>query len=77
MARITDATDTWSTAVLLSNDEIWQARAGSVFLTTTATPDAEDGLLIVEGQAVRFSAGQQVAYRRVGPVNTTIVRETV
>lgn len=77
MARITDASDTWSAPVSLPSDEIWQARDGSVYLTTTAAPDPDDGILLLEGSAVLVSAGRAVSYRRAGPIAAVIVREAV
>ncbi len=77
MALITDAATTWSTAITLTSDEIWQTRKGSVFVTTTASPDAEDGIGLHENHAVRFSAGASVRYRKEGVTEAVIVREAV
>jgi len=77
MALITDATTSWSTPVTLTSDEVWQTRDGSVFVTTTATPDAQDGISIFETHAVRFSAGLSVRYRKEGTADAVIVREAV
>lgn len=77
MALISDADVTWSAPITLGADEIWQVRAGRVFVTSTATPDAEDGIELFENQAIRLSAGQTVQYRKLGSVETRIVRETV
>ena len=44
MALITDAATARSAPLTLTTDEIWQARAGSVFVTTTASPATNDGL---------------------------------
>ena len=77
MALITDAAFAWSSPVTLSSDEIWQARSDGVFVTTTATPDADDGLLLLEDSAVQILAGQTVRYRRAGSGAVVIVRETV
>jgi hypothetical protein len=43
MSLIKNITNDWSEPVVLAADEIWQARWGSVFVTTTANPDPEDG----------------------------------
>ena len=77
MALITDATTTWSAPVTLAADEIWQARKGRVFLTTTASPDVDDGIELHEIHAVRLSAGAELRYRREGAGTALIVRETV
>lgn len=77
MALITDAATAWSPAITLTSDEIWQTRKGSVFVTTTASPDAEDGIGLHENHAVRFSAGVSVRYRKDGTTEAVIVREAV
>ena len=78
MALLTDATDTWATPILLNQDEIWQARSGSVYLSTTSNPAADDGFLLMQGQAVRFSAGRSVQYRSTpGAAQSTIAREDI
>ena len=77
MAIITDAAITWSAPITLTSDEIWQTRKGSVFVTTTASPDAEDGLSLHENHAVRFSSGSSVSYRKEGDTAALIVREAV
>ncbi len=77
MALITDAATTWSTAITLTSDEVWQTRKGSIFVSTTATPGAEDGIALHENHAIRFSAGVSVSYRKEGPAAALIVREAV
>ena len=77
MARITDASDLWSTVITLTRNEIWQARNGSFFLTTTTSPEPDDGILLPEGMGIQLTAGQDVQYRRAGPGESTIVREAV
>lgn len=77
MALITDAAFAWSSPVTLGVDEVWQAREGRVFVTTTASPVANDGVLLLETHAVQFSAGQQVRYRKDGNDAALIVREAV
>jgi hypothetical protein len=77
MALILDATTAWSSPVALTGDEIWQARWGSVFLTTTDTPDALDGFSLTQGDAVHFRAGLNVRYRKEGTTDALIVREAV
>jgi len=77
MALITNATTGWSTPVTLSTDEVWQTRKGSVFVTTTASPAAEDGIALHENHAVRFAAGLSVQYRKEGVTEALIVREAV
>lgn len=77
MALITDAATAWSAPLTLTTDEIWQARAGSVFVTTTASPAANDGLGLHETHAVRLPAGATVRYRKEGPTDALIVHEAV
>lgn len=77
MALISDAATGWSTPVTLTTDEIWQTREGSVFVTTTASPAANDGLALHEFHAVQFSAGASVSYRKEGAGTALIVREAI
>lgn len=77
MALITDATTIWSSPVTLTQDEIWQTRKGGVYVTTTASPDADDGLLLREGIGVRLPAGSDVRYRKEGTAEAVIVHEAV
>ena len=77
MALISDAATTWSAAVTLATDEIWQTRKGTVYLTTTATPAADDGILVQENHAVRLPAGATVRYRKVDITEALVVREAV
>lgn len=77
MTLITDAANGWSAPVTLTSAEIWQTRKGSFFLTTTSSPDAEDGIMLNEGNAVQLTAGSVVRYRKAGPGEASIVRETV
>ena len=77
MALISDATTAWSDPVTLTTDEIWQARKGHVYVTTTAVPDAEDGLSLFENHAVQLRAGVTVRYRKAWNTTALIVREQV
>ena len=77
MALITNATTSWSTPVTLTSDEVWQTRKGSIFVTTSTSPDAEDGIGLHENHAVRFSGGVSVRYRKEGTTEAVIVREAV
>ena len=77
MALISDATSLWSAPVTLTVDEVWQTRKGSVFLSTSPSPAAEDGIALHENHAVRFSAGSSVRYRKEGAPEAMIVREAV
>ena len=77
MALIRDADAEWSASVTLDSDEIWQARSGCVFLSTTPSPEPDDGFQLVPGRAVLLSAGRQVSYRTLVPAQTVIVREKV
>ena len=77
MALITDATTTWSSPVTLTQDEIWQARSGTVFVTATPGASADDGLFLREGSATLISAGTELRYRKEGTGSAVIVREAV
>lgn len=77
MALITDAATAWSSPILLNSDEIWQTRKGSVFVTTTAAPAADDGITLYENHAIRLPAGASVSYRKEGSTDALIVREAV
>ena len=77
MALITDAATGWSSPVTLTKDEIWQPRKGAVYVTTTSSPDPEDGLVLHELHAVQFPAGSAVRYRKDGAVIALIVREGI
>lgn len=77
MALITDAATTWSAPVTLTQDEIWQTRSGSVFLTTTPGAAADDGVLLRAGRAILLSAGSELRYRKEGRADALIAREAV
>lgn len=77
MTLITDASTRWSESVTLVTDELWQARKGSVFVTTTTNPSDNDGLSLHENHAVRFPAGATVKYRKEGTTDALIVHEAV
>lgn len=77
MAIITDATLTWSDPVTLGADEIWQSRDNTLYITTTATPDADDGVSLRRNEALHLSAGTVLRYRKSGADAVTFVREVV
>lgn len=77
MALIRDVKNEWSAPVTLTTDEIWQARDGSVFLTTSASPESDDGIGLVMRDGLRLGAGLQVRYRKSGDTAALIVREAV
>lgn len=77
MALITDAATNWSSPVTLTTDEIWQTRKGAVYVTTTSSPDAEDGLALHEFHAVQFTTGSVVRYRKEGACVALIAREGI
>ena len=77
MSLITDAAIAWSDPIVLISAEIWQARKEGAFLTTSASPAADDGLFLREGAAVHLSAGQTVRYRAASARPALIVREAV
>lgn len=77
MALITNAAATWSAPVTLTQDEIWQVRSGTVFVTATPGAAADDGLFLREATAVTISAGTELRYRKEGTTPAVIVREVV
>jgi hypothetical protein len=77
MALIRDANAQWSAPVTLDTDEVWQARSGIVFLTTSSDPDPEDGLSLVLRDGLRLGSGLTVRYRTETDTAALIVREAV
>lgn len=77
MALIRDARNEWSDPVTLQQDEIWQARDGNIFITTTDSPESDDGIALVLRDGVRLGAGLSVRYRKAGETGALIVREAV
>lgn len=77
MALIANAATSWSIPIVLTTDEIWQTRKGSIFVTTTDTPASDDGMALLETHAVRLPAGASVRYRKEGTTEALIVREAV
>lgn len=77
MALISDAATAWSSPTTLNTDEIWQARKGYVFVTTTDSPAPDDGIELFENHAVRLTAGSTVRYRKIGDTEALIVREAL
>ena len=77
MALIRDAKAQWSAPVTLQTEEVWQARSGVVFLTTSAEPEPEDGLALVLRDGLRLGAGVTVRYRTEADTSALIVREVV
>lgn len=77
MALIKNISNNWSDPVVLTADEVWQARWGSVFLTTTASPDPDDGFSLEQGQGVVIRGGARVRFRKEGTVSALIAREVV
>lgn len=77
MALINNATTAWSDPVTLASDEIWQARAGAVFITTTVAPDGNDGIALSLREGIRLPAGTQLRYRKEGPAEALLVREAL
>lgn len=77
MALIRDAKNEWSAPVTLAKDEIWQARDGSIFFTTTPEPESDDGLAMILRDGIRLCAGLSVRYRKEGECAALIAREVV
>ena len=77
MALIRDVKTEWSAPIQLESSEIWQARSGSIFITTTIDPESDDGLTMVLRDGVRLGAGLTVRYRKEGKAVGLIAREVV
>ena len=77
MALITDAATTWSAPVTLTQNEIWQTRSGTVYLTATPGAAPDDGLFLREATAITVSAGTEIRYRKEGTTPTVIVRGVI
>ena len=77
MALIRDARIEWSAPITLEKDEIWQARSGSIFFTTTPEPESDDGLAMVLRDGIRLCAGVSVRYRKEGEGAALIAREVI
>jgi len=77
MSLIRDVRQEWSDTVTLDKDEVWQARSGSVFFTTSPEPESDDGLAMVLRDGIRLCAGLSVRYRKEGEGAALIAREAV
>jgi hypothetical protein len=66
MPLISDAAAGWSDPVTLTADEIWQVRRGVAFLSTAASPGADDGFRLGKGDGVLIRSGKAVRYRAGG-----------
>lgn len=77
MSLIRDVRQEWSDPVVLEKDEIWQARSGSIYFTTTPEPEGDDGLAMVLRDGIRLGAGISVRYRKEGAGAALIAREAV
>ena len=77
MPLITNVTSAWSSAVTLTTDEVWQARRGGVFVSTAASPAANDGVLLREGTALQIASGRAVRYRTEVAEGAIIAREAI
>ncbi len=77
MALIKDAATAWSAPVTLATDEVWQARRGSIYVTTTDQPEADDGIAIVLRDGIRLRAELVVRYRKEGNTAAVIAREAI
>jgi hypothetical protein len=77
MTLIKDASLQWSDPITVEEAEIWQVRSGSILLTTTATPDPDDGISLVLRDGIRVPAGSTISYRREGDGFAVIAREVI
>ncbi|SHH18436.1 hypothetical protein SAMN05444003_2361 [Cognatiyoonia sediminum] len=77
MSLLSNLTTSWSSPMVLVDDEVWQAREGSCYLSTDETPSTDDGIVLEQGQALFFSAGMAVHYRSKGLQNAILARVKV
>jgi hypothetical protein len=77
MAIIYSVEFAWSPVVTLSTDEIWQSRGDTIYVSTNPNPAENDGIALRRMEAIRFSAGTQIRYRRVGTEPVQIAREAI
>ena len=75
MTTITDIALTWSEPVTLEKDELWQARCGTIFVSTTQNPGPKDGIAVRSGYVLPVSGGTTVRYRKKRKETPYIVRE--
>jgi hypothetical protein len=66
MTLITNATSAWSDpAITLTRDEFWQARSGGFIFSTSASPAANEGIVVPASPfGIELRAGVTVRYRR-------------
>lgn len=58
--------NTWASATL-AQDEIWQARGGTILVSNEEPDDDDDGIELVSGAVLTFKSGEIVRYRGVVP----------
>ena len=64
MAVVTDLTLSWSSPVTLAVRERWQARSGTLYISTDAAPSDDDGWLVPAPRWIEIDAGVTVRVRR-------------
>ena len=64
MAVVTDVGLTWSAPVTLATRERWQARSGTLFVSTDPAPADDDGWLLPAPRWIELDAGVTVRVRR-------------
>jgi hypothetical protein len=79
MPTITDATETWSSGVVLAAKEFWQVSEGAAarFTTDVAPTNTNQGAFIPLYQGLEFASGATVYYRRATAQPCTITRTLV
>lgn len=65
MSMINAVSQSWNSA-LLSADEGWQCRYGSIYLSTESSGDDDRGVRLDKGDVWPFPSGATVYYRAVG-----------
>lgn len=64
-ADIAVATDAWTGPITLTEAQIWQAKHGTVRVSTKADPVGDTGIQLAPGDAVQIASGRSVFYRGV------------
>lgn len=77
MAKVTDASGSWSAGTLLSADEVWQCHDGGVLLDTDAVAGNRLGIRLEPGDSLRITNGKTVYYKLAYGTAALIARVAV
>lgn len=78
-ADIAVTSDAWTGPITLTEAQIWQAKDGTVRVSTKADPTGDTGVLLSPGDAVSVASGRSVFYRGVNAhiIPAAITRENL